>query len=60
MTQLNQSKKLDTITKKKKLKKYTFGSPRSFIKIIKIQKINNQNQIDFTLNKKKIHLKLHF
>ena len=49
----NQSKKLDTITKKRKLKKYTFGSPRSFIKIIKIQKINNQNQIDFTLNKRR-------
>ena len=54
---INQSKQLDIITKKRRLKKYTFGSSRSFIKIIKIQKINNQNQIDFTLNKKNYSFK---
>ena len=53
----NQSKQLDTITKKRRLKKYTFGSPRSFVKIIKIQKINNQNQIDFNLNNKNYSFK---
>ncbi len=54
---INQSKQLDIITKKRRLKKYTFGSSRSFIKIIKIQKVNNQNQIDFTLNKKNYSFK---
>ncbi len=54
---INQSKQLDTITKKRKLKKFTFGSSRSFIKIIKIQKINNQNHIDFILNKKNYSFK---
>ena len=49
----NQSKLLDAITKKRKLKKYTFGSSRSFIKIIKVQKIDNQKKIDFTLNNRK-------
>ncbi len=50
---INQSKQLNKVTKKRKLKKYTFGSSKSFIKIIKIQKINHKNQVDFSLNKKK-------
>ena len=54
---INQSKQLDIITKKRRLKKYTFGSSRSFINKIKIQKVNNQNQIDFTLNKKNYSFK---
>ncbi len=54
---INQSKQLDTVTKKRRLKKYTIGSSRSLIKIIKIQKINNQNQIDFTFNKKNYSFK---
>ena len=50
---IEQSKQLNTVTKKRKLKKYTFGSSKSFIKIIEIQKFNDQKQIVFSLNKKK-------
>ena len=56
----NQSKQLDTITKKRNLNKYTFGSSRSFIKIIKIQKLIIKTKLIFLLIKKTIHLKPHF
>ncbi len=49
---IKQSKQLNKISKKRKLKKYTFGSSKSFIKIMNIQKINDKNKIDFLINKK--------
>ena len=56
----NQSKQLDIITKKENSKKYTFGSSRSFIKIIKIQKLTIKTKLILLLIKKSIHLKPHF
>ena len=47
-----QSKKLKIISKKRKLKKYTFGSLKSFIKITNIQNIGGRNKIDCVINKK--------
>ena len=49
---IKQSKQLNKISKKRKLKKYTFGSSKSFLKITNIQKINDKNKIDFLINKK--------
>ena len=49
---IKQSKQLNKISKKRKLKKYTFGSSKSFIKIMNIQKINEKNKVDFLINKK--------
>ena len=45
-----QAKELNIISKKRKLKKYTFGSLKSFIKITNIRKINNQNKVNFIVN----------
>ena len=56
---IKQSKQLKFISNKRNLKKYTFGSLRSFIKITNIQKINNQNKIDFVIKKKDTLLKPH-
>ena len=44
---ITQAKQLNNILKKRKLKKYNFGTEKSFINILNIQKINNQKKIDF-------------
>ena len=44
------AKNLNFISKKRKLKKYTFGSSKSFIKVMNIRKINNQNKVNFIIN----------
>ncbi len=51
------AKQLNIISKKRKLKKFTFGRLNSFIKITNFRKINNQNKIDFVLDKKKYSFK---
>ena len=52
-----ESKQLKIISTKRKLKKYTFGSNKSFIKIINIQKFNDQNKIYCVINGKKYSFK---
>ena len=47
-----QTHQLNNISKKKKLKKYTFGTKKSLIKIINIAKINDHKIVDFSINKK--------
>ena len=54
---IKEAKQLKIISKKRKLKKYTFGSHKSFIKIINIQKINDQNKIYCVIKEKNILLK---
>jgi len=49
---INQSKELNKISKKRKLKKYNFGTPKSFINILNIQKINDRKKVDFSFNNK--------
>ena len=43
--EVSQYKKLNNISKNKKLKKYTFGNKNSFIKILNIEKINNKKKL---------------
>ena len=52
-----ESKQLKIISKKRKLKKYTFGSNKSFIKITNIQKFGDQNKIYCVINGKKYSFK---
>ena len=47
-----QARQLNNILKKRKLKKYNFGTRKSFINILNIQKINDKKKIDFSINKK--------
>jgi len=54
---IKQSKQLKFISNKRNLKKYTFGSLRSFIKITNIQKVNDENKIDFIIKKKRYSFK---
>ena len=54
---IKESKQLKKISKKRKLKKYTFGSTKSFIRITNIQKFNDQNKIDCIINGKKYSFK---
>ncbi len=54
---INQAKKLKTISKKRKLNKYTFGNEKSFINILNIQKINDEKKVDISINKKKYSFK---
>ena len=54
---IDQSKKLKIISKKRKLKKYTIGSPKSFVKITNIQKIGSHNKIDCIIDKKNYSFK---
>ena len=54
---IKQSKQLKFISNKRNLKKYTFDSLRSFIKIINIQKINNQNKVNFVIKNKRYSFK---
>ena len=49
---IKESKRLKIISKSRKLKKFTFGSTKSFINITNIQKSNDQNKIDCVINKK--------
>ena len=50
--EIAQAKQLNQISKKRKLKKYTYGKDKSFIKILNIQKIENKKKIYFLFNKK--------
>ena len=52
-----ESKKLNSISKRRNLKKYTFGGNNSFINIENIQKINDQKIIAFSLDGKKYSFK---
>ena len=54
---IKEKRKLEKISKKRKLKKYTFGSTESFIRIINIQKFSNQSKIDCIINRKKYSFK---
>ncbi len=54
---IKESKRLKIISKSRKLKKFTFGSTKSFINITNIQKSNDQNKIDCVINKKKYSFK---
>ena len=47
-----QAKQLYNISKRKNLKKYSFGNKNSFINIINIKKINDQKEIFFSIKKK--------
>ena len=49
---IKETRKLEKISKKRKLKKYTFGSTKSFIRITNIQKFSNQSKIDCIINEK--------
>ncbi len=51
-----QAKKLSNISKKRKLKKYNFGQ-NSFIRIIDIQKLNDQKKVFFSINNKQYSFK---
>ena len=51
---IKQTDKLNIYSKKRNLKKYTFGNSKSFIKIVNIKKINEHNKVDFVINKKKL------
>ena len=54
---IKETKKLEKISKKRKLKKYIFGSTKSFIRITNIQKFSNQCKIDCIINRKKYSFK---
>ena len=54
---IKETRKLEKISKKRKLKKYTFGSTKSFIRITNIQKLSNQSKIDCIINGKKYSFK---
>ncbi len=46
------AKKLNIISKKKKLKKFSLGTSNSFVNVLDIQKINNKKKITLSFNKK--------
>ncbi len=50
---IKQTKQLNKISKKRKLKKYNFGKEKSFVSILNIQKINNKKKVDFLFNNKR-------
>ena len=52
-----QTKQLNKISKKRKLKKYSLGAEKSFISIINIQKVNNKKKVDFSFNNKRYFFK---
>ena len=54
---ITQAKQLNNISKKRKLKKYNFGTNKSFINILNIKKINNQKKIYFSFNNKSYSFK---
>ena len=47
-----QAKQLNNISKKRKLKKYGYGTKQSFVNIINIKKVNDQQKVDFNINNK--------
>ena len=51
-----QAKNLNYISKKRKLKKFNFGK-NSFINITSIEKINDQQKVNFSINNKKYSFK---
>ena len=53
----NETKQLKIISKKRKLREYTFGSTKSFIRIIDIKKINVHNKINCIIKGKKYSFK---
>ncbi len=54
---ISQANQLNKILKKRKLKKYNFGTANSFINIINIQKINNKKKVDFLFDNKRYSFK---
>ena len=52
-----QTKQLNKISKKRKLKKYILGTEKSFISVLNIQKINDKKKIDFSFNNKRYSFK---
>ena len=54
---ITQSKELNKISKKRKLKKFNFGKHKSFISILNIQKINDKKKVDFSFNNKRYSFK---
>ena len=54
---IRETKQLKIISKKRRLKNYTFGSNKSFVKIINIQKCRDQNIINCIINGKKYSFK---
>ena len=54
---IKQSRKLKIISKKRKLNKFTLGSPRAFIRITNIQRFSDYNKIDCVINKKNYSFK---
>ena len=49
---IDQVKKLNNISKKRKLKKYNFGNQNSFMKIVSIQKFNDERKVEFYIDSK--------
>ena len=49
---IQQAKKLNIISNKRKLKKCSIGKNKSFINILDIQKINNKKKVDLSINNK--------
>ncbi len=47
-----QAKQLNYISRKRKLRKYTYGPNKSFFNILNIQKINDQQKVDFAIDNK--------
>ena len=54
---IKETKQLKAICKKRKIKKYTFGSHNSFFKILDIQKLSNQNKVTCLIDRKKYSFK---
>ena len=54
---IKEAKQLKAISKKRKIKKYTFGPHNTFFKILDIQKLNNQNKVVCVINRKKYSFK---
>ena len=49
---ITQAKYLNDISKKKKLKRYNFGTKKSFAQILNVQKINDKKKVDILINNK--------
>ena len=54
---IKETKQLKIISRKRKLREYTFGSTKSFIRIINIKKINDHNKINCIIKGKKYSFK---
>ena len=51
--EISQSNKLNKILETRKLNKYDLGKKKSFINILRIQKINDTKKVDLSINNKK-------